>query len=266
MEVVALNLGPSHHPGGHTVSELPAALLGHLQLQGLRPQLPHTRLLKGAGGPAFSLGAKLPPPKSTADSSPAPGDYGLPEAIGPLGPAFTLGAKRTEPDPRLTLPNPGPGVHQRLYPAPSGPAFSLGARLRELLGKKKGRQVAAGPDPGQYHQDPGTAGPAFTFAARVGGSGGTAAGGASALGPTDTAPWPAPPSGPAWTLAPKLADAVPAMQPGPGQYTVPGTAAVGILPFGGAAAASSGPRKHVSFSGGTHFRDSTEQRSALQEE
>jgi hypothetical protein len=60
-------------------------------------------LRPAGGGPAFTLGGKLEPPKTSASEAPDPGAYGIPDTGAGKGPAFSLGGKRKELDPALHL-------------------------------------------------------------------------------------------------------------------------------------------------------------------
>lgn len=68
-------------------------------------QLQHHVMLSchTGGAPAFTLGGRISPPRTTAQETPAPGDYGSPGDGGQHGLAFTLGGKRKEADPALHL-------------------------------------------------------------------------------------------------------------------------------------------------------------------
>jgi hypothetical protein len=67
------------------------------------------------GGPAFTLGGKLEPPKTSASDAPDPGAYGIPDDGAGKGPAFSLGGKRREQDPALHLQVGYGTTFQRVY-------------------------------------------------------------------------------------------------------------------------------------------------------
>ena len=82
----------------HTHTQLPLHAWRQAAPHHLSLSLSHTRTCTAAGGPAFTLGGKLAPPRTTAQETPAPGDYGAPQDAGQRGLAWSLGGKRREPD------------------------------------------------------------------------------------------------------------------------------------------------------------------------
>ncbi|MEW5299279.1 MAG: hypothetical protein WDW36_002310 [Sanguina aurantia] len=165
-------------------------------------------------GPAFSMSQRLD--RTNPDESPAPGEYGIPDA-GVQGPAFTLGGRLPGTQPgTFSVVAPGPGAYNT--PAPDGgPAFTLGAKPRSSSSRrvKKGR---AAPDPGQYHRPMGPSGPAHTIAARVGNGPSCSSSGAAPGDYTDPRDLH---TGPAWTLPQRNPGPSPEVGPGPGHYIGP---------------------------------------------
>ncbi|KAF5840064.1 hypothetical protein DUNSADRAFT_17981 [Dunaliella salina] len=163
------------------------------------------------GGPAYTLAGR-PTEKEDASDHPAPGDYDV-DGAASRGPAYSIPQAGASGAAKPEGPaSPGPGEYEVPLP-PQGPAYTIAT-----TGRPQPKPGDGGPGPGDYSDGIdalGNRGPAYTIAGRP-----------EVKPPKDILPGPgeyeAPPSpsGPAYTIAPRIEPPSDKHEPvvGPGYY------------------------------------------------